>query len=407
MKEDTKLLLTKLLDINKKKNKHNAKLKPVVLTKEGTVMIKNIFNKVHVFNRKWETHQKSIIRQLKSVDALPKSNDFTYIPEEIRNEIGATCKHFYTCSFTFTNDRKFTIFLCLKHKDDKHINSIVRRIYLWLSMASEHVKPSCSKTVNIYFYLINKKKEVPSHMNEQIDKIHVNTAFTTGCQPHTNVHIFREEEWFRALIHESFHNLGFDFLQLDQNLQDDADARIRSIFPVKMREIRFNETYCEMWAEILNVIFFVYLSEPSVHIDSMVTLCKKMLFYEGMFSSWQCVKILNHNKLSYAQLYSEAHASKYKEKTQGFSYYVLKSIYMVHVSRFIHFCATHGFDNKSQFQLQFNLTSETIQDYTKIIEDNHDSIKYLNGIQIMEKELANATGVWKNTLRMSLFEGTA
>jgi hypothetical protein len=50
------------------------------------------------------------------------------------------------------------------------------------------------------------------------------------------------------------------------------------------------------------------------------------------------------------------------------------------------------------------LNSKTIDNYTKIIEDNHDSMKYLNGVKIMENEIANATGVWKNTLRMSLFE---
>ena len=391
MKEDTKLLFTKLLEINKLPN--------IKLTKEGTAHIKNIFHKVHAIDQKWETDKKAIMQQLKGIPVLPKSNDFSYIPEQIRTEIGAICKHFYTCTFTFL-ERTFTVFLCLKQKDDRQINSIVRRIYLWLSMASEHVKPSCSKTVNIYFYLINRKKEVPEDINDQIDLVHVNTAFTTGCQPHTNVHIFREEEWFRALVHESFHNLGFDFLQLEQRLQDNADDRIRTIFPVKMREIRFNETYCEMWAEILNAIFFVYLSDPSLNMNDKMNLFKEMLIYEGMFSLWQCVKILNHNNLSYAQLHDAKEAARYKEKTQGFAYYVLKSIFMVHVSQFIHFCATPD----GLLKFQFPLDSKTIDDYTKIIEDNHDSMKYLKGIKIMENEIANASGVWKNTLRMSLFE---
>jgi hypothetical protein len=125
-----------------------------------------------------------------------------------------------------------------------------------------------------------------------------------------------------------------------------------------------------------------------------------MLIYEGMFSTWQCVKILNHNNLSYAQLHDAKEASRYKEKTQGFSYYVLKSIYMVHVSQFIDFCATQS----PVFQFHFTLNSKTIDDYTKIIEDNHDSMKYLKGIKIMENEIEHASGVWKNTLRMSLFE---
>ena len=401
MKEDTRLLLTKLVDINNKRKAVN----PVFLTKEGTRLIKNLFGKLHSFYNKWELNKKKIFQQIQSLSHLPKSDDYSYIPSPIRTEIESACRHMYSLSFTF-QDRIFKVFLCLKADDEKYRQSLIRRIYLWLSMASEHVKPSCSKTVNIYFYLIDKKKEVPSTVNEQIDLIHVNTAFTTGCQPHTNVHIFREEEWFRAFIHESFHNLGFDFLQLDAKLQENAVNRIRAIFPVKMRDIRFNETYCEMWAEVLNVLFFVYLSDPTQSIEKMMKLFKKMLYFEGMFSTLQCVKILKHNNLLYGQLHKEEFASKYKEKTQGFSYYILKSIYMVHVNRFIHFCATQAANDS----LQFSLNSKSIESYTQIIEDNYRSEKYRDGIRIMEKELAKATttqGVFKNTLRMSLFEGTS
>ena len=407
MKMDTKLLLAKLLDIHHTKNKHNANFKAVYLTKDGKGLIERIFGKLHTFHQRWDQHKTEILGQIKRINRLPKSTDYSYIPNQIRAEIEQVCNHSFTLSFPFGQQgRVFTVFLCLKETDEKQLESLVRRIYLWLSMASEHVKPSCSKTVNIYLYLIDKKKEVPSSVNEQIDRIHVNTAFTTSCKPHTNVHIFREEEWFRALIHESFHNLGFDFLQLDEKLQEQAEDRIRAIFPVKMRELRFNETYCEMWAEILNIIFFVFLSNPDQQtVDQMMKLFKKMLFFEGMFSTWQCVKILDLNHLVYDDLYEEKFASQYKEKTQGFSYYILKSIYMVHVSRFIHFCATQS------GAIEFQLTSESIHNYTKIVEEEHDSVKYLNGIKVMEKEMVKSKkegkDVWRNTLRMSLFEGTS
>ena len=32
--------------------------------------------------------------------------------------------------------------------------------------------------------------------------------------------IFRNEEWFKALIHETFHNMGFDFSCIDSSIPD-------------------------------------------------------------------------------------------------------------------------------------------------------------------------------------------
>ena len=396
MKEDTKILLTKLSEIHFKENI----FKPVKLTNEGTALMKHIFRTLDSIHEVWEIRKHTIFSQIKPLSELPISDDYSFIPAKIRRDIEVACKYYVSCSFTF-HERIFTVFLCSQTQNEDFTKKAIQRIYLWLSMASEHVKSSCSKTVNLYFYFIDNKKEIPTKANEPIDLVHVNTAFTTGCQPHTNVHVFREEEWFRALIHESFHNLGLDFLQLNQRIQNQMESRIRAIFPMKIDDIRFNETYCEMWAEVLNLIFIIYLSESSSSsrkINHMMSLLKKMLFFEGMFSSWQCVKLLNANNLLYEQLFDEKHASSYKEKTQGFSYYVLKSIYMVHVSQFIHFCAF------SPDYFHFQLTSESANRYTQIVEDNHHSVKFLNGIKAMEKEIPSASGFWKKTLRMSLFE---
>lgn len=405
MKEDSKVLLSKLVHIRNANYTSSRRFKPVTLTKEGYELIKHLFEKLHSFNGKWEGEKKEVMSRIRRLLTIPTSNDYSFIPVKLRTEIERVCRHHISCTFTF-GSRVFTVFICMKTADDAYIQMMIRRIYLWLSIASEQVSQTCSKTVSIYFYLIDKKKELV--LNEQIDLVHVNTAFTTGCQPHTNVHIFREEEWFRAVVHESFHNLGFDFLQLDDALQVEAETRIRAIFPVKMREIRFNETYCEMWAEIINNIFFVYLNDPpppllnKSAIERLVKQFKQMMFFEGMFSVWQCVKILNHNNLLYGQLYKESFASKYKEKTQGFSYYILKSIFMMHISQFLHFCAT----NSENHSLRFMLNRTSIRNYTSIIEEKHNSKKMKDGLSIMEKEIVHAKGVWKNTLRMSLFDAS-
>jgi hypothetical protein len=119
-----------------------------------------------------------------------------------------------------------------------------------------------------------------------------------------------------------------------------------------------------------------------------------------MFSVLQCVKVLHHNKLNYCDMMNEFHASNYKEKTQGFAYYVLKSIYMVHVSQFLHFCATQS----SSYSLQFRLNMKTLKNYTDIIENNYNSNDMIESTLLMKRELLKSNGIMKKTLRMSLWE---
>lgn len=398
MKQDTNIIYSHLDKIYKK----NKKLfQPIKFTNEGNNMVKELFRNIHVCHQKWKLEQKTI--QIASLTELPKSPDFDYMPQTIRAEIDRKCGKRISCVIPFQN-RTFTIYLCMNSTmSNDNIERRIKQIYLWLSLVNRYVRPSCSKTVNIYMYFIDLKKSLPVQKEDPIDQVHVNTAFTTTCQPHTNVHIFREEEWFRALIHESFHNLGLDFILMDQKFQQIAENRIRSTFPVTMTELRFYETYCEMWGEILNSMFIAYLFEcgsKTFSVQRCLFSLKEMLLYEKMFSIFQCVKVLHHNKLTYSDMMNEFHASNYKEKTQGFAYYVLKSVFMVHVSQFLHFCATQS----SSYSLQFRLNMKTLKNYTDIIENNHASNDMIEGTQLMKRELLKSSGIVKNTLRMSLWE---
>ena len=65
--------------------------------------------------------------------------------------------------------------------------------------------------MNIYIFLTDLKKKLPEHTGQEIGKINVNTGFTMTCRPKSNIVIYRKEEWFKVLIHETFHNFGLDF----------------------------------------------------------------------------------------------------------------------------------------------------------------------------------------------------
>jgi hypothetical protein len=398
MKQDTNVIYSHLDKIYKKNKDY---FRPVTFTNEGNNMIRELFRNIHSCNQQWNLEQNKI--QITPFAELPKSPDFDYMPQLIRAEIDRKCGKRISCVIPFQN-RTFTVYLCMSSTmSNDVIERRIKQIYLWLCLANRYVRPSCSKTVDIYIYFIDLKKSLPIQNDHPIDQVHVNTAFTTTCQPHTNVHIFREEEWFRALIHESFHNLGLDFILMDQKFHKIAENRLRSIFPVTMPEIRFYETYCEMWGEILNCMFIVYLFECSsktFSIQRCLVSLKEMLLYEKMFSVLQCVKVLHHNKLNYCDMMNEFHASNYKERTQGFAYYVLKSIYMVHVSQFLHFCATQS----SSYSLQFRLNMKTLKNYTDIIENNYNSNDMIESTLLMKRELLKSNGIMKKTLRMSLWE---
>ena len=59
--------------------------------------------------------------------------------------------------------------------------------------------------------MTNLRKQLPSNMLDVLDVEHVNSAVTTSCTTSGSLVIYREEEWFKVLIHELFHVMGLDF----------------------------------------------------------------------------------------------------------------------------------------------------------------------------------------------------
>ena len=105
----------------------------------------------------------------------------------------------------------------------------------------------------------------------------VNTGYTTRCA-NGNITIYRSEEWFKVLIHESMHYLGLDFSIENHDL--------KSVFPIDT-DILLSECYAESWARILNVYFTSFYRKPNSKDEFMAT-CKKSMSIESKFSLVQC-----------------------------------------------------------------------------------------------------------------------
>ena len=82
---------------------------------------------------------------------------------------------------------------------------------VWLTIISKISSPNCSKELNIFVYFTSLKKELPESQHMILQANNVNTAFTTTCPVNSDIVIFRQEEWFKVFIHETFHNFALDF----------------------------------------------------------------------------------------------------------------------------------------------------------------------------------------------------
>jgi hypothetical protein len=374
--------------------------------------------------------------QMEKLPTLPEGNDFRYIDSSIQSTIRQNCVHYIRFSIPF-REREFLVHVCTENtKYSCSQKSRIRKILLWFLFVNEFIPSNlCSKTVDVFLYCISSKKYLPSVKLEAIDKHHVNTAFTTGCNLHTSVYIYREEEWFRALIHESFHNLGLDLLAIDDSIIEREETKIKGYFPaVSIRDLRFNETYCEMWGRILNSMIFTILY-PSLSktnpiqknrtrvnrakrnsfsstqilqsnrdLRTLIARWKQNIVCERVFSVVQCVKLLNHFNISYGDLIDRTKVSQYTEKTQGFSYFVLTSIFMVCLSDFLEFCAA---DENKTITLNFTKTEENLVRYTDIIKNNYSSANMIKSTSIVHDELkkmGEISPLLNTNLRMSLLE---
>lgn len=375
-------------------------------TKSSETFLNGLLQKVKDAMNSWKKNKATIMQSRVIQGTIPKSSSFTYMPSEICNVIDqkSVLQNTYTMNMP---SRSFTIDIVLQNTQDSErlIRNILLKVYLWFYTVDSFTSETCSSHVHVYLYLTDHVKELPKHSHIPVNQLHVNTAFTTGCQKTTDIHVYRREEWFKVLMHESFHNLGLDFIGIDPAVQQEGNRMLQEIFHVTVPDLRFYETYCEMWAEIMNALFYCYFTQQKKSDEMVIQNLHTCLTYESIFSMLQCTKILNHNQLVYQDIFD--HPEKmhlYKESTQVFSYYVIKCIFMVHFSDFIHMV--------SQWKtLKFPHDKKEFIRYLNFVKGKMKSTKLMVGLQNMQEwlSLQNRTMPIRKpfelcTLRMSLLE---
>lgn len=345
----------------------------------------------------------------KNNSAFPKGSDYSFSPKEIRDEIENLDKVCCIASFEI-GGRIFEVAIVAPQKTytREYFTQCIQRIFIWLSVCSLHAREKCSRKMNIYVYFTNLKKTLPNHSETYLTEINVNSAFTTSCKQVTEIHLFRHEEWFKVLIHETFHNMGLDFSEFNQ---ENTKQAILDIFHVNS-DVRLFETYCELWAEVLNILFIVFINHKKIgdveNLEQIIKHAESMIIKEQLFSMFQCAKVLYYFGLEYEDLYKNNDArelARYKEKTQVLSYYILKSLLFFHCDDFIEWCIKNNTDET----LDFKKNQVTIQSYCQLVKARHNNYEFVRGIDLMMKKFSTMTADELNapisrTLRMTAYE---
>ena len=354
------------------------------------------------------------IKKITTATEITKPNNFNSksFPDIVRKHIDETTMSEICCTFSLF-EREIKLYFLTEDPDIElkldTYNTHVDNIVLWLYILNLYASKQCSQTLTVYFYFTTLEKHLPNSNIVELDEINVNTAFTTTCPKDSEIVVFRKEEWFKVFIHETFHNFGLDFSDMNN---DKLHECILDIFNVKS-EVNLYESYTEFWAEIMNALFCSFLVlKDKKDTDQFFSHLYFFLNYERSYSFFQLVKTLNFMGLKYSDLYSKTEKSKllrdhlYKEKTNVLSYYIIKAILMNNYPSFLSWCKTNNLS-----LLKFKKTILNQQKYCNYIQTNYKTKSMLNTIhntelffkRISKKNKVNIKYLLSN-MRMSICE---
>jgi len=274
------------------------------------------------------------------------SQPMDYFPDEIQHHIlneqcTAVTYHFKVDERTIT--LHFVVFN--KRKPDLNMRKLrghATRVCALMHLVSMHAsRATCSSALNIFIYMTKFKKRFPLVKGEAFDTEHANTGMAYHCAKTNDIVVYRKEEWFKVLIHESFHAFGLSFIESD--MPEGVDAAMQRLLQrtyAISHPVRVYETYCEIWARILNVVFACFSPDShtshnspdpvlNMKLNAFAECVMDGLHKDAQHALKQCAKIMHHMGIPHAVMMNPTKenramvAEKYRENTNVFAYYVM------------------------------------------------------------------------------------
>lgn len=377
--------------------KHNC-LIPIKQTKKTDAIFKKLYDEI-VDGVSYITELKSkmgtLFYKLKmvsitNINQIPKPTTFppNAFPTQVRNHIDEYALSLLTYSFNLF-EREISINFLTEDEDPEVLiesyNNYVDYMLVWLYIVNEYSSRSCVDKLKIYIYHTSLLKILPATKVEILNWNNVNTAFTRTCPKNSEIVVFRKEEWFKAFMHETFHNFGLDFSDMNQTI---INKKILSLFPVNS-EVNLYESYTEFWARIMNALFCSYVNMKNKEdIDEFLTNAEFFINFERIFSFFQMIKVLNFMNMTYTDMYNSSIQSEnirktmFKENTNVLSYYIITLILLNSYQDTIYWC---NLNNTSL--LQFKKTTSNLNEFCKFIEKKYKIKQMLDGVNCTERLL--------------------
>ena len=287
------------------------------------------------------------------------SNDF--FPDEIQHHILNEPGVAITYTFSVGNRKVVLHFVEFNtrtqpNNHNPEFDAHAKRVCALMHLVSMHAsRPACSSALSIYIYMTEFKKLFPTKKGEVIDTEHANTGMSYHCTRTNDVVVYRKEEWFKVLIHELFHAMGLSFIESDMPKGVDRAMQdmLRKMYSIS-HPVRIYETYCEIWARILNVVFDCFVdtdanpvygtSHTSTEFHVFMECVSEGLDEYARFAQHQCAKLLRYADISHDIIATPTEknraivAEKYRENTNVFAYYVLTHILLHSPTEFMAWC---------------------------------------------------------------------
>jgi len=328
------------------------------------------------------------LEHITNISQIPKPSTFppNAFPPEVRKHIDEFGIGLLTYSFQIF-DRYINIIFLIE--DDRieslieNYNTYVDYMLVWLYIVDLYSSKKCANQLKIFIYHTSLLKKLPVSNIDILNENNVNTAFTRTCPSNSEIVVFRKEEWFKVFIHETFHNFGLDFSDLNLSVYN---KKILDVFPVNS-DVNLFESYSEFWARIMNALFcsYIHLKDKN-DVENFLTNAEFFINFEIIFSFFQMVKVLDFMGITYKDLYKKTILSEnlrktlYKEDTNVLSYYIITSILINNYQEFLSWCNTNNIA-----LLNFKKTSVNLENYCKFIEKKYKTKNMLDSVECTEK----------------------
>ena len=318
----------------------------------------------------------------KSQFKQPEGKESRYFPAHILKYVTANeqSQLIFTCGNVSQREIKviFTLFVNaaeITQKQKDYYTQYVKMMYIWLHICGKYAEQTCTESLNVFIYPTPFTKNLPTSPATIIGPEHINTAFTMACAKNGQIIIFREEEWFKVFIHETFHSYGLDFATKDHG---ELKNVLRGIFPINS-DFDVYEAYTETWARIINCAFSSFnalgVDKNQNEFLSNLSFCLEI---ERMFALYQSIKMLGFMGLRYGDIHKKENGYLYKENTHVFAYYIMTAIFLNDQQGFMLWCKKN---NTSL--LKFKSTPESFDSFATYITSVYDCISLLNGLAQM------------------------